>query len=1037
MKRKHLVQVWAVLALLASLAIGVGGASSAMDELAAEAAAGTVASAALSTSFTYQGLLRDGSGPVNATCDLQFKLWDAASGGAQVGDTILLEDVLLADGLFTARLDFGAAAFRGQARYLEVAASCPVGSAFVPLPRQELTASPYALWALGAPWSGLEGVPADLLDGDQDTTYTTGAGLVLEGTEFRVNRGEVQWRVSQTCAAGNSIRAIDVDGTVTCEADDNTTYTPGTGLSLVGGQFSVNFGGSGTASTASRSDHNHDAAYVNEGQANSVSTGMVQNSTLLLEDLNQNGCSAGQIIKWNGSAWACAADSTGATSFWSLTGNGGTVPGTNYLGTSDNVALEIKVNGARVLRLEPGSSPNLLGGYSGNLLTAQVVGATIGGGGSAGYANRVTDSWGTVGGGANNRAGDDAGTVSDASYATVGGGLGNTAQRESATIGGGAYNNVLGVYGTVAGGDHNHAYGQNSAVAGGGWNEVIGSGSYASIGGGYENSATQPYATIAGGSYNTASGQYATVGGGQENSATGSRAAVSGGYDNTASGSYATVGGGDSNTAASSWATIGGGSDNEITVGYANTIGGGWSNRIDGAYATIAGGSFNIASGENATIGGGGAANALFSNHATGDFSTVSGGLSNFATAAFATIGGGGCTVSTDPDSGNLVSDDFGTVGGGGNNQAGDNAGNTSDRPYATVGGGSNNTASGSWAAVGGGFSNTASGTAATVGGGSENLASHNLATVGGGDYNTASGLEATVGGGFSNLAQGYAATIGGGYNSTASGQNSTVGGGTYNIASGPNATVGGGWTNTASGNAATVPGGAENVASGGYSFAAGAQANASHDGSFVWSSATATDSWGANTFTVRSHGGARFYSAVGTGTGVQLSAGGTSFGSISDRNAKEAFAPVDTDRLLEVLAGMPVQTWNLKSQVPEVRHIGPVAQDFNGSFAYLFGEVESPIHINNMDAVGVSLAASQGLYELSQEQAMEIAGLQAENAALQEQIGDLESRLAVLEAGQGADPSPARLPSGWLLLGGGVVAVGAVVGRRAWGGGR
>ena len=249
--------------------------------------------------------------------------------------------------------------------------------------------------------------------------------------------------------------------------------------------------------------------------------------------------------------------------------------------------------------------------------------------------------------------------------------------------------------------------------------------------------------------------------------------------------------------------------------------------------------------------------------------------------------------------------------------------------------------------------------------------------------------------------------------------------------------TIGGGWHNFVNGNTATVPGGAENEATGGYSFAAGAQAHATHAGAFVWSSATATDSWGVNTFTVRSHGGARFYSATGTATGVQLSAGGTSFASISDRNAKEAFAPVDTTQLLEVLASMPVQTWNLKSQAPEVRHVGPVAQDFNGSFAYLFGEVESPIHINNMDAVGVSLAASQGLYELSQEQAIEIAGLRAENATLREQLGDVDARLAALEAGQGSGRSAARLPSGWLLLGGSVLAAGVVVGRRARGGER
>ena len=62
---------------------------------------------------------------------------------------------------------------------------------------------------------------------------------------------------------------------------------------------------------------------------------------------------------------------------------------------------------------------------------------------------------------------------------------------------------------------------------------------------------------------------------------------------------------------------------------------------------------------------------------------------------------------------------------------------------------------------------------------------------------------------------------------------------------------------------------------------------------------------------------------------------------------------------------------------------------------------------------------------------------MEVENAALRDQLGDLEARLAALEAGQGAEPSPARLPVGWLLLGGGVLAVGAVIGRRAWGGGR
>ena len=48
------------------------------------------------------------------------------------------------------------------------------------------------------------------------------------------------------------------------------------------------------------------------------------------------------------------------------------------------------------------TSPNLVGGYSGNSVVAGVVGATIGGGGNNPFLNAVTDNYGTVGGGASN-----------------------------------------------------------------------------------------------------------------------------------------------------------------------------------------------------------------------------------------------------------------------------------------------------------------------------------------------------------------------------------------------------------------------------------------------------------------------------------------------------------------------------------------------------------------------------------------------------------------------------------------------------------
>jgi len=106
-----------------------------------------------------------------------------------------------------------------------------------------------------------------------------------------------------------------------------------------------------------------------------------------------------------------------------VTGNAGTTPGTNYLGTSDNQALEIKVNSQRVFRFEPNTtSPNLIGGYSSNAITPGVLGATISGGGAQDYANSVTDHLGTVGGGAFNQAGNDDEDIENAVYATISGG---------------------------------------------------------------------------------------------------------------------------------------------------------------------------------------------------------------------------------------------------------------------------------------------------------------------------------------------------------------------------------------------------------------------------------------------------------------------------------------------------------------------------------------------------------------------------------------------------------------------------------------
>ncbi len=113
-----------------------------------------------------------------------------------------------------------------------------------------------------------------------------------------------------------------------------------------------------------------------------------------------------------------------------------------------------------------GAIPNIIGGFSGNAVTAAAVGATISGGGNGGVPNRVTDSFETVGGGFGNQAGDNAGTTEERAFATVGGGVVNVASGAFSMIGGGINNTANGAYSAVPGGAQNTAAGSTSFAAG-------------------------------------------------------------------------------------------------------------------------------------------------------------------------------------------------------------------------------------------------------------------------------------------------------------------------------------------------------------------------------------------------------------------------------------------------------------------------------------------------------------------------------------------------------------------------------------------
>jgi len=101
--------------------------------------------------FTYQGRLTDGGTPANGNYDLQFALFDAADGNSQIGQTKTVSSVPVSAGVFTVTLDFGANAFSGANRFLEISARPSGAGAFTLLtPRQSITSTPYAVRSLSA-----------------------------------------------------------------------------------------------------------------------------------------------------------------------------------------------------------------------------------------------------------------------------------------------------------------------------------------------------------------------------------------------------------------------------------------------------------------------------------------------------------------------------------------------------------------------------------------------------------------------------------------------------------------------------------------------------------------------------------------------------------------------------------------------------------------------------------------------------------------------------------------------------------------------
>jgi hypothetical protein len=168
--------------------------------------------------------------------------------------------------------------------------------------------------------------------------------------------------------------------------------------------------------------------------------------------------------------------------------------------------------------------------------------------------------------------------------------------------------------------------------------------------------------------------------------------------------------------------------------------------------------------------------------------------------------------------------------------------------------------------------------------------------------------------------------------------------------------------------------------------------------GSFVFGDFSTPDSIrsGANNqATFRVAGGFRIYTNANLLSGVTIAANGSSWDVVSDRRRKENFLALDGEDLLRRLRGVPVTSWNYVAQGREIRHVGPMAQDWHRALG-LSGD---SLAINSGDFDGVNLAAAQALERRTAEQRARIDALERENTELHRAADALRAAQAVQAA--------------------------------------
>ncbi len=342
---------------------------------------------------------------------------------------------------------------------------------------------------------------------------------------------------------------------------------------------------------------------------------------------------------------------------WSLTGNAGTDPTNNYLGTNDAKDLSLRTNSTPRLLLKEGTmnlqlihtnanmgrlelkQSSTTGYRIGTLFgTANVDSLTLGVNGGTGISINATNRVG-IGTLTPNERLEVSGNVRFSNALMPNGTAGTTGQvllsqgagvapiwsstfsgvaidywnRGSGTlslVGLGSGNTAAAQYAISAGRDNTiSSLGEYSTIIGGISNNIQENRAF--IGAGELNTVTAGFGAIIGGISNTVTGVYSFVGNGNSNDAQSSYSGIVTGQDNATNASHSFIGAGQNNNVSGAWSVIPGGFNNNIQSG--------------GTYGVISGGQNNAVNSTNTVVAGGGN-NTIGTNS---NYSAIVGGREN------------------------------------------------------------------------------------------------------------------------------------------------------------------------------------------------------------------------------------------------------------------------------------------------------------------------------------------------------------------------------------------------------------------------